>query len=65
MSDRFAELNNVILTPHSAASTVGAMIKAAEMSAEAVLSSIAGERPVGLINTDGWQAFLDARSVRA
>ena len=65
VSDRFAELNNVILTPHSAASTFGAMIKAAEMSAESILASLAGEKPVGLINTDGWQAFLDARSVHA
>lgn len=64
VSDRFAELDNVILTPHSAASTFGAMIKAAEMSADAILASLSGQQPVGLINTDGWQAFLDARSAR-
>jgi phosphoglycerate dehydrogenase-like enzyme len=51
---RFAELDNVVLTPHCAGRTEGMWLAGGTMTAEAVLAVLHGDRPNGLVNPDAW-----------
>jgi D-3-phosphoglycerate dehydrogenase len=52
--DRFAALDNVVLTPHVSGSTHEAQAVSAVMVVESVLQAARGERPHGLLNPDAW-----------
>jgi len=51
---RWAELDNVVLTPHSAANTHGAWTASAALAAEVVLKVMHGEQPEQLLNPEVW-----------
>ncbi len=51
---RWAELDNVVLTPHSAANTQGVWTASAALAAEVVLKVMRGEQPVQLLNPEVW-----------
>jgi phosphoglycerate dehydrogenase-like enzyme len=57
---RFAELDNVVLTPHAAGRTEGMWLAGGTMAAEAVLAVLRGERPVGLVNPAAWERRITA-----
>jgi phosphoglycerate dehydrogenase-like enzyme len=52
---RWAELDNVVLTPHSAANTHGLWTASAELAAEIVVKVMHGEQPVQLLNPHVWE----------
>jgi D-3-phosphoglycerate dehydrogenase len=52
--DRFEALDNVVLTPHAAGSTLEAQAVSAEMVVRSVLQAARGEQPHGLINPEVW-----------
>ena len=52
---RWAELDNVVLTPHSAANTHGLWTASAELAAEIVAKVMHGEQPVQLLNPHVWE----------
>jgi phosphoglycerate dehydrogenase-like enzyme len=49
---RWAELDNVVLTPHSAANTHGVWTASAELAAEIVVKVMRGEQPAQLLNPE-------------
>jgi D-3-phosphoglycerate dehydrogenase len=51
---RWAELDNVVLTPHSAANTHG--VWTASAAAEVVLKVMHGEQPEQLLNAEVWDS---------
>lgn len=51
---RWAELDNVVLTPHSAANTHGAWAASAALAAEIVVKAMRGEQPAQLLNPQVW-----------
>lgn len=51
---RWAELDNVVLTPHSAANTPGVWSASAILAAEIVMQVIRGEQPTQLLNPQVW-----------
>ncbi|HVE96255.1 MAG TPA: phosphoglycerate dehydrogenase [Pseudonocardiaceae bacterium] len=51
---RWAELDNVVLTPHSAANTHGVWTASAALAAEVVLKVMRGEQPEQLLNPEVW-----------
>jgi D-3-phosphoglycerate dehydrogenase / 2-oxoglutarate reductase len=51
---RWAELDNVVLTPHSAANTHGVWTASAELAAEIVVKVMRGEQPAQLLNPEAW-----------
>jgi phosphoglycerate dehydrogenase-like enzyme len=53
--DRFAALENVVLTPHVASMTDGRRLACGMMAARGILSVMRGERPEGLLNPDVWE----------
>ncbi|MGH3873435.1 MAG: phosphoglycerate dehydrogenase [Pseudonocardiaceae bacterium] len=53
---RWAELDNVVLTPHSAANTHGVWTASAALAVQIVLQVIRGERPSQLLNPEVWPA---------
>jgi phosphoglycerate dehydrogenase-like enzyme len=57
---RFAELDNVILTPHAAGRTEGMWLAGGTMAAQAVLAVQRGERPGGLVNPAAWEQRVTA-----
>ena len=59
--DKFSALDNVVLTPHTAAGTHQARINGGKMAAEAVLKVLAAEQPVGLVNPEVWEKRPAAR----
>jgi phosphoglycerate dehydrogenase-like enzyme len=51
---RWAELDNVVLTPHSAANTSGVWAASAALAAEIVIKVMRGEQPPQLLNPQVW-----------
>jgi D-3-phosphoglycerate dehydrogenase / 2-oxoglutarate reductase len=51
---RWAELDNVVLTPHSAANTDGVWAASAALAAEIVVNALRGEQPAQLLNPQVW-----------
>jgi D-3-phosphoglycerate dehydrogenase len=51
---RWAELDNVVLTPHSAANTHGVWTASAALAVEIVLRVMRGEQPEQLLNPQAW-----------
>lgn len=51
---RWAELDNVVLTPHSAANTHGVWTASAALAAEIVVQAMRGEQPPQLLNPQVW-----------
>lgn len=51
---RWAELDNVVLTPHSAANTHGVWTASAALAVEVVLKAVRGEQPEQLLNPEAW-----------
>ena len=54
--DRFEVLDNVVLTPHAAGSTVEAQAVSAQMVVDSVLQNARGEMPHGVLNPAVWPA---------
>jgi D-3-phosphoglycerate dehydrogenase / 2-oxoglutarate reductase len=54
VDDRFAALDNVVLTPHAAGSTNESQAATGVMVVQSVLQAARGEAPHGLINTEVW-----------
>ncbi len=52
---RWAELENVVLTPHSGANTEGVWTASGEMAAEIVLKVLRDEQPEQLLNPEAWE----------
>ncbi len=52
---RFFELENVVLTPHTAPNTVGVWLATGQLCAENVLRVLRGEQPEGLRNPEVWE----------
>ncbi|MBV9012350.1 MAG: phosphoglycerate dehydrogenase [Pseudonocardiales bacterium] len=51
---RWAELDNVVLSPHSAANTQGVWTASAALAVQIVLQVLRGERPAQLLNPEVW-----------
>jgi len=51
---RWAELDNVVMTPHSGPSTYGVWVASGAMAVDIVLMALAGERPPQLLNPEAW-----------
>jgi len=51
---RWAELENVVLTPHSAANTSGVWAASAALAVDIVLQALRGEKPAQLLNPQAW-----------
>lgn len=51
---RWAELDNVVLTPHSGPNTEGVRKASGAMAVNIVLRVLAGEQPAQLLNPDAW-----------
>ncbi len=58
---RWAELENVVLTPHSAGSTQGVRTASAALAVDTVLGMLRGERPDQLLNPSVWNETSAAR----
>jgi phosphoglycerate dehydrogenase-like enzyme len=52
---RWAELDNVVLTPHAAPNTIGVWTASATMAVDIVLMVLAGEQPGQLLNSEAWE----------
>lgn len=52
---RWFELDNVVLTPHSAPNTLGVWSASCTMAAEIVLKVLHDEQPPQLLNPDAWE----------
>ncbi len=52
---RWSELDNVVITPHSAPNTLGVWTASCTMAAEIVLNVLRGEQPPQLLNPDTWE----------
>jgi D-3-phosphoglycerate dehydrogenase len=53
----FFALENMIVTPHIAAMTDGAMVRMAYDLAGGIVSALRGERPEFLVNSEIWPSF--------
>jgi lactate dehydrogenase-like 2-hydroxyacid dehydrogenase len=51
---RWAELDNVVLTPHSAANTSGVWTASAALAVDIVLQVTRGAQPEQLLNPEAW-----------
>ncbi|MGH9284352.1 MAG: phosphoglycerate dehydrogenase [Acidimicrobiales bacterium] len=60
---RWAELDNVVMTPHSGPSTHGVWVASGAMAVDIVLQALSGERPEQLLNPQAWdrQAGVQGR----
>ncbi len=56
---RWTELDNVVLTPHSAANTHGVWTASAALAAEIVVKVMRGEKPQQLLNPQVWGTAVD------
>lgn len=54
VADRFAALEQVLLTPHVAGQTDGRWLACGSMAARGILAVLRGQRPEGLVNPDVW-----------
>ncbi len=55
MTPGLADLDNVVLTPHTGSATYSTRDRMAVMAAEDVLAGVKGERPENLVNPDAWK----------
>jgi D-3-phosphoglycerate dehydrogenase / 2-oxoglutarate reductase len=55
----WAELDNVVLTPHSAANTHGVWTASAALVVQIVLQVMRGEQPAQLLNPEVWRSAVD------
>jgi D-3-phosphoglycerate dehydrogenase len=53
-AERWAALDNVILTPHSAPSTDGVWVATWKMMTESIVGFFEGRKPVGILNPEVW-----------
>ncbi len=53
---RWAELENVVLTPHSGPNTAGVRKASGEMAVDIVLKTLRDEQPEQLLNPEAWDA---------
>ncbi len=53
---RWAELENVVLTPHSGPNTAGVRKASGEMAVDIVLEALRDEQPEQLLNPEAWEA---------
>jgi D-3-phosphoglycerate dehydrogenase / 2-oxoglutarate reductase len=60
---RFAQLDNIVLSPHAAGSTPRAVLAATRDAAEAVVTYLRGERPTGVINPEVLQSHREVQRV--
>lgn len=51
---RWAALDNVVLTPHSAPSTAGVWVATWQMITDSIVGFFEGKRPVGILNPEVW-----------
>ncbi|MGH9154650.1 MAG: phosphoglycerate dehydrogenase [Acidimicrobiales bacterium] len=56
VAPRWAELESVVMTPHSAPNTVGVWDASCTLAAEIVLMALRGEQPDQLLNPQAWPA---------
>ncbi|HSZ30567.1 MAG TPA: phosphoglycerate dehydrogenase [Pseudonocardiaceae bacterium] len=56
---RWTELDNVVLTPHSAANTHGVWTASAALAVHIVLQVMRGEQPAQLLNPQVWDRVVD------
>jgi D-3-phosphoglycerate dehydrogenase len=54
----FLGLENLVLTPHSAALTAESFVRMGTESAQEVLRALRGEKPVNLVNPEAWPAYV-------
>jgi phosphoglycerate dehydrogenase-like enzyme len=52
---RWAELDNVVLTPHTAANTHGVWTASGALATEIVVKTLRGEQPAQLLNPEVWR----------
>ena len=52
--ERWAALDNVVLTPHSAPSTDGVWVATWKMMTESIVGFLEGKKPVGILNPEVW-----------
>jgi D-3-phosphoglycerate dehydrogenase len=52
---RWAALDNVVITPHSAPSTDGVWVATWEMITDSIVGFFEGKRPVGILNPEVWE----------
>jgi D-3-phosphoglycerate dehydrogenase len=52
---RWAALDNVVLTPHSAPSTEGVWVATWKMMTESIVGFFEGQKPVGILNPEVWE----------
>lgn len=57
--DPLLELDNIILTPHSAFYSEASIRRQHEKAAENVIAALSGQRPPGLLNTEVWERRRD------
>lgn len=62
VADRFAALDSVVLTPHSASLSVGTRARSSAAAADAIILAGQGQRPPGLVTVAGWERQLQARA---
>jgi glyoxylate reductase len=49
------QLDNVVLTPHTASATITTRSKMATMAAENIIMALAGQKPPNLVNAEVWE----------
>lgn len=59
---RWAELENVVLTPHCAANTSGVWSASAALAVDIVLQVLRGEKPTQLLNPQAWDSHRGLRA---
>lgn len=52
--ERWAALDNVVITPHSAPSTDGVWVATWEMMTDSIVGFLEGRKPVGILNPEVW-----------
>lgn len=55
MNPELMQMENVILTPHIASATVEVREKMTEQAVEAILKTLAGEKPENIVNPEAWK----------
>ena len=53
--ERWAALDNVVITPHSAPSTDGVWVATWKMITDSIVGFFDGKRPVGILNPEVWE----------
>jgi D-3-phosphoglycerate dehydrogenase len=61
LDTRFNELDNIVMTPHTAAATPKAQFASGQMAAESVLKVLSGQQPIGFVNPEVWDRVVVRR----